>query len=274
MRTPRGWLVHHQDRLSFKANAGAPTLRLKFYHYPLYRQQVEIRVPPQGCTLKAKGLNAYFLYVGQVPTRGTLSFERIVAVTPQPSLPPKEYGEISTIPTDVARKYKQSHPYWPLNSKVLQSLASEHWFKTDSLREWLREVSEVIPGIINRPEPQDKRWGAEEVIRTGVGDCDEFTDLFITLARIRGIPSRRLTGYFIPNNSLIPEGHAWAECLAPTAGWIPVDLAQHNIGVHSSNYIIQKIEEFNPALNDFQIQQQSALLHVTWDRPTPTLTPL
>ena len=246
-----GWLVHHTDKLIIKASGGAPTIRLKFYTYPPYRQTITTPQPPHGCSLRTKGLNTYYLYQGHVPTRGTLSLERTIAVTPQPQQPPHDYGTIHDIPTDFSKKYKQSHPYWPTNSKAIQDLAAQHWFSTDDLRHWLLDVSQIIPNIIHQPSPQEKRWGAEAVIQTGIGDCDEFTDLFITLARLRGIPSRRLTGYFIHTNTTTPEPHAWAECYTPTVGWIPVDLAQHNIGHHTHNYLVQKIEEFNPDLRDF-----------------------
>jgi transglutaminase-like putative cysteine protease len=274
MPNPTGWLVHHHDKLIFHAHTGAPTLRLKFYHYPPYRQTVQLTQPPPGCTIKTKGLNTYFLYNGHVPPRGTLSFERTIEITPHPTHPPQDYGRISDIPLELANKYKQSHPYWPLNAKTIKELADQRWFHTDSLQEWILTISTIIPTIIHTPEPQDKRWGAEEALRTGIGDCDEFTDLFITLTRLRGIPSRRLTGYHIQPGTTIPEGHAWAEILTPTHGWTPIDLAQHNIGHHTTNYLILKIEEFNPDLHDFEIQHQSTNLHIEWDRPAPTISPL
>lgn len=270
--TRTSWRVHHTDRLIYQAARGAPSIRIKFYHYPPYRQTVQILNPPHDCTLKTKGLNTYFLYTGKVPTKGTLTFDRTIAITPHPTQPPRDYGRISDIPHDLAKKYTQSHPYWPLNSPQIKALAAERWFTTDRLQDWLSDVAKAITAIIHNPEPQDKRWGADAVLNTGIGDCDEYTDLFITLSRQRGIPSRRLTGYLIEGTT--PEPHAWAECLTPTAGWIPIDLAQHTIGSHTIFYLIQKIEEFNPSLHDFQIQQQSAFLHTTWDRPMPMITPL
>jgi transglutaminase-like putative cysteine protease len=271
---PQTWQLHHTDKLHYQATHGAPTLRIKFYHYTPYRQTVHTTNPPKNCTLKTKGLNTYYLYTAQVPTKGTITFERTITITPHPTPPPTDYGHISAIPTDLAKKYRQSHPYWPLDSKPLQHLTDERWFSTDSLQDWLLTIATLIPTIIHTAEPQDKRWGAEKVLQSGIGDCDEFTDLFITLARLRGIPSRRLTGYHIDTTTLTPIPHAWAECYTPTNGWIPIDLALHIIGAHTSSYLIQKIEEFNPDLPDFQIQQQSSYLHVNWERPPPTITPL
>jgi transglutaminase-like putative cysteine protease len=61
--------------------------------------------------------------------------------------------------------------------------------------------------------------------------CLEFTDLFITLARAKNIPARRMTGYaYTQNNTLRPLGlvedilHAWPEYYDEAQrNWIPVD---------------------------------------------------
>jgi hypothetical protein len=127
---------------------------------------------------------------------------------------------------------------------------------------------------IKYPENQDRRLGADQALRTGRGDCDEFTDLFITLARIRGIPCRRLTGYYIHQVNNETEAHAWAELQSPTIGWIPLDIALRNIGKHTINYIIGKIEEFNPLLYDYQILRQTTAVHYHWERPGPIVTKL
>jgi hypothetical protein len=127
---------------------------------------------------------------------------------------------------------------------------------------------------IKHPEKQEKRLGVDQALRTGSGDCDEFTDLFITLARIRGIPSRRLTGYFIHQTNADPEPHAWAEILSPSIGWTPIDIALHNIGNHTIHYVIDKIEEFSPLPFDYQILQQTSAVHYHWERPDPSITAL
>lgn len=65
--------------------------------------------------------------------------------------------------------------------------------------------------------------------------CSEFADLFITLARAAGIPSRMLTGFaYTSNNQLRPlslQGsilHAWAEYFDPELGWVMVDPTWEN----------------------------------------------
>lgn len=275
-RDPCGWQIHHHEQLIYRANKGSPTIRLKFFHYPSYRQTVTINQPPINCKLKTKRNNAFFLFQEKVRTKGTISLERIISIYPQPSLlpPNKTWGRISDISRLLQRKYKQSYTYWPMSSPAIQDISQERWFATDDLTDWVQTANQYILMKIKHPEKQEKRLGADQALRTGRGDCDEFTDLFITLGRIRGIPCRRLTGYFIHQTTVEPEPHAWAEILSPTIGWIPIDIALHNIGNYTINYMICKIEEFIPLLLDYQILKQTSELHYHWERPIPSITPL
>jgi hypothetical protein len=276
LHQPRGWRLHHHEQLFFRANSGAPLIRLKFFHYPSYRQTVVINQPPTECKLKTKRDNTFFFFQKKVRTKGMISLERIISVYPQlsPIMAHTNWGRISDIPWLLQRKYTQSFTYWPMNSPTIQSISQETWFTTDDLSTWVRDVSRYITKRIRYPEKQDKRLGADQALRTSSGDCDEFTDLFITLARIRGIPCRRLTGYFIHSDTLTAEPHAWGEFLSPTQGWIPIDIALRNIGNHTINYVINKVEEFTPSLVDYQILRQTTAVHYHWERPPPTITPL
>jgi len=272
----RGWQLSHHEQLFFHSSSGALTIQLKFFHYPAYRQTVIVNQPPVGSKLRTNRNNTFFLFRQKVRTKGTISLERIVSIYPTPSTAPRgaTWGRISDIPWLLKQKYKQSFAYWPVGSSALQNISQEHWFATDDLATWVQAASSYITMKIKYPEKQEKRLGADQTLQTGTGDCDEFTDLFITLARIRGIPCRRLTGYFIHQVTNEAELHAWGEILSPTIGWIPIDIALRNIGNHTINYVIGKIEEFNPSLIDYQILKQTSAVQYHWERPSPQITPL
>lgn len=273
----KGWQIHHHEKLIFHANAGAPALRIKFYHYPPYRQTVNINKSPEGCHLKNKRDNAYFIFQHKVGAKGIISLERMITVYPTPFFANAidDLGRISDFPSKIRQKYKQRLQYWPLSSSLTNDISNLEWFHTDDLSKWVQSAYHYIKGKIKHPEPQNKRLGAEEAFIAGIGDCDEFTDLFVSLARMRGIPCRRLTGFFISHKDYNAEGHAWGEILSPLKGWIPVDIALNNIGKHTMNYVILKIEEFNPDLSNYQIQtKQSSKVHHEWDLPTPITTPI
>lgn len=275
-REPRGWQIHHHEQLFFRVNVGAPTIRLKFFHYPSYRQTVIINQPPSFCKLKHKRINTFFLFQQKVRTKGTVSLERIISIYPQSSKLAlnKTWGRISNISRLIQLKYKQNFSYWLLSSSAIQDISQERWFATDDLYSWAQITSQYISMKIKYPEKQEKRLGVDQALRSGSGDCDEFADLFITLARVRGVPCRRLTGYFIHQINAEPEPHAWAEILSPIIGWIPIDIALHNLGKYTINYVICKIEEFNPVLLDYQILNQESSVHYHWERPLPCITPL
>ncbi len=274
-REQRGWRLHHHEQLFYKVTTGAPIVRFKFYHCTPYRQTVHLDKPPADCKLKTKGLNTYFLYQRKVHANGVISLERELSVYPHISriTTHESWGRVSDIPQALQKKYKQSFIYWPVQSSTIRSVADEHWFSTDDLLSWVLDAYRYIDTRIKYPEKQDKRLGADQALLSGIGDCDEFTDLFVTLSRIRGIPSRRLTGYSITRAHEEAVPHAWSEVLSPSLGWIPVDIALHNIGNHTMGYVIEKIEEFNPALPDYQVQQPSPV-HYHWERPVPDVTPL
>ena len=275
-QSPHGWKFHHQEHLFIRADIGSPKIHLKFFHYPSYRQTVNIIQSPTNCTLKTKGNNIFFLFQQKVRKNYTISLERTIAVFPTISSIPQniDWGEISKIPQELRHKYKQSSHYWPVQSKLIKKVFQEKWFVENDLLTWVRAIGNYLIQTIKHPEKQEIRLGAEKAFLFGTGDCDEFIDLFITLARMRGIPCRRLTGYFIRNENAEAEPHAWGEILSPTIGWIPIDIALHNIGNHTIHYVIAKIEEFNPSLSDYQILKPLASIHYRWELPIPLITPI
>ena len=68
--------------------------------------------------------------------------------------------------------------------------------------------------------------GSLLAMQSGTGVCEEFSNLFVTLCRIKGIPARVITGFDIPftdEENLLELGHAWAEVYFPQYGWVVFD---------------------------------------------------
>ena len=57
------------------------------------------------------------------------------------------------------------------------------------------------------------------------GVCQDFTHLFIAIAKQFGIPSRYVSGYLHQGNGYFGDSqmHAWVECCIPESGWIGFD---------------------------------------------------
>jgi len=79
--------------------------------------------------------------------------------------------------------------------------------------------------------------GALNAIRTGEGNCEDYTDLFVAAARAVGIPARWKSGYlYLPKEYNAPpyireDGslditlmrHTWPEIYLPEIGWVVLD---------------------------------------------------
>jgi transglutaminase-like putative cysteine protease len=77
---------------------------------------------------------------------------------------------------------------------------------------------EYVPGCT------DLGTSPYEVYVTGAGVCQDFANLFITLARLLGIPARYVCGYiYTGNNGNSRAGsdatHAWVQLYIPNIGW-------------------------------------------------------
>jgi hypothetical protein len=271
-----GWKIRHSEQLQYRTKAGSPMIHLKFYHYPKYRQKVQINNFPAQCRMNTKGNNSFFIFNQKVHMKGSVSLERTITVLPITTIiKSRDWGNISNYSSQLQQKYRENSKFWPISFPGIKAVSEQEWFHNDSLFDWMKESSCFINSKIPFRENQDERLGAYRAYLSGIGDCDEFTDLFITLARSRGIPCRRLTGLFIAKTGAYVEPHAWVEIFSPKLGWVTIDLALNNLGNHTINYIVLKIEEFNPELPDYQVKtKHSSVVHYHWERPSPSVTPI
>ena len=74
------------------------------------------------------------------------------------------------------------------------------------------------------PGCTDLRTSPYDVYCTRNGVCQDFTNLFITVARLLGIPARYVCGYIYTGNAgetraSSDETHAWIELYIPNIGW-------------------------------------------------------
>lgn len=70
---------------------------------------------------------------------------------------------------------------------------------------------------------------SSEVLERKEGVCDELTNLFISLARSRGIPARFVSGMVYSNLNYNFGAHGWAEVYID-GQWIPVDVTYGTFG--------------------------------------------
>jgi len=127
-------------------------------------------------------------------------------------------------------KYTQPTEFWPADNDEIRQLSSQYQSP--------RAIYDYVVGTLNynyRRFDQDDahlRLGALGALQDPSNSiCLEFTDLFIALARSAGLPSRRLTGYALAQNSrlrplsLVTDVlHTWPEYYdSQRQVWVPID---------------------------------------------------
>ena len=64
---------------------------------------------------------------------------------------------------------------------------------------------------------------AEEALEGGAGVCQDHSQIFISAARVMGLPARYISGYMLDGNESGAASHAWAEAHVNGLGWVGFD---------------------------------------------------
>ncbi len=64
--------------------------------------------------------------------------------------------------------------------------------------------------------------GALGALEARRGDCTDYADLLVALARAHGLPARHISGFVTTAGQQTPK-HSWVEILVGEHGWIPLD---------------------------------------------------
>ncbi|MGQ1783522.1 transglutaminase-like domain-containing protein [Saccharicrinis sp. GN24d3] len=91
---------------------------------------------------------------------------------------------------------------------------------------FLRELNQKVNGAMQYTvDVTTTKTAALEAFCLEKGVCQDYTHIFISIARQFGIPCRYVSGYMNPGFSHIgtSQTHAWAEAFIPHVGWIGFD---------------------------------------------------
>ena len=144
-------------------------------------------------------------------------------------------------PKSLIFQYCRTAKYWEINDpeliEIAENLVQEAGMDVPI---YLQRAFEFVREHIKFRENLDQRLGARLALKDGKGDCDEFSDLFITLCRISHIPARRVMGVLLTdsqNHSL----HAWSEVYIPLyEQWVPFDVALNEFSSIRWNYLVRQ----------------------------------
>ncbi|MEO2026509.1 MAG: transglutaminase-like domain-containing protein [Fuerstiella sp.] len=134
----------------------------------------------------------------------------------------------------------QSATHWmPLQDATLQKMALIASAGQTDPREVCRRLESFVHSKMQHSAFSTSLIPADEVARALRGDCTEHAVLLAALMRIKGIPSRIVSGLVHTNQQLGFTGHTWVEALIGSE-WIPFD---STIGSVKSNVTHLKLAD-------------------------------
>jgi len=124
---------------------------------------------------------------------------------------------------DLYEKYTAPEPLMQSNNSQIISKAHNVTDKSTTIPESASKIYSFVTKHL-RYVIQDEERGAVWALENGVGDCSEYSYLFVAMCRAIGVPARVQAGFaFHYSSETLEDGHMWAEYYLENYGWIPVD---------------------------------------------------
>ena len=117
--------------------------------------------------------------------------------------------------------------------------------------EQVEEILKFVDKNMKSSKASRAMLGASKALEKGKGDCTEFTDVFVALARQFGIPARHVSGYIVTKSTSI--GHSWAEVYTRDKGWISVDPLHNALKYGTFEKLQNKYLAFSDIRNDSEL---------------------
>ncbi|MBD3192880.1 MAG: hypothetical protein GF308_19730 [Candidatus Heimdallarchaeota archaeon] len=143
--------------------------------------------------------------------------------------------------------------FWPTNdSKIIDLVKSA----IHGYRETM-DIVKLLFEFVNQKisyQRNNARNPADVTIATRVGDCSEYSDLFVTLLRRARIPARIIHGWTFDPETTRLDGHAWVEYFTPNLGWVQCDPTWGFLAGVSCQHICRKREGIGVNLSDSSVK--------------------
>jgi len=137
-----------------------------------------------------------------------------------PKINSGDVGRISDVPSPLSG-YLKHDDRWDSDNAAIQQAASSALQGEKNVYLAAEKISQYVVDWLDY-QVQDDRQGSLWALTNREGDCSEYTDLSIAMARASGIPARALYGWgYYENENL--RAHAWLEYYFPNEGWQPAD---------------------------------------------------
>jgi hypothetical protein len=141
-------------------------------------------------------------------------------------------GQAKIIPNNIKaiidnNNYLKAQTFWPINDPSILQIANS--LKT--IKDIYNYVVNTLTYDYNTINTSQRKGAINTLLSPNTSICTDFTDLFITLARNKGIPAREVQGFAYTNNSKIKPIninadilHAWPQYYDQSKqAWVSID---------------------------------------------------
>lgn len=222
-------------------------MRLNISHVTQYQYDAQVPYALQQLRMTPKSRAGQTVLNWEIVIEGgckELEFDdqhnnRVALVSIEPDRPDISFichGVVETTDTSgVVGKHGGFTPVWlftrptdltkpgPLVRELVKTIGTE--FETQIQR--MHALSHVIAERVRyEVRKTHSETSAEEALDAGHGVCQDHAQIFVTAARLMGIPSRYVSGYLMMNDRVDQDAsHAWAEAHLDGIGWIGFDVS-------------------------------------------------
>lgn len=146
-----------------------------------------------------------------------------ITVTGQAKIHPRQSVNFKKLPNNLT----SPQPFWDTTNPLITSLAQN----LNTPRDIYNHVVSLLNYNYDQIEFSTRKGSVTALTSPSKSLCTEFTDLFVTLARAKGIPAREIEGFAFSNNTKIKPVntnsdilHAWPEYYnSAQESWIQID---------------------------------------------------
>lgn len=222
-------------------------MQLKISHLTTYRYNEPVQYALQQLRLTPKSRAEQHIINWQTTLEGgktELEFDdqhnnRVELVSVEPGVEEiriKCEGEVETTDTQgVVGRHGGHAPLWlfsrpteltkpgPQTRKLLKALGDDYDGDIARLHALSRLIAQTVPYRAGKTGPDTT---AEDVLELNFGVCQDHAHVFLTIARLMGLPARYVSGYLMMDDRVDQDAsHAWAEAHIEGIGWVGFDVS-------------------------------------------------
>lgn len=182
-------------------------------------QQVhDFQVSPKTCARYQDNENSILYLSVDIEKPKTLKFSLDATIRQDANNPSNIQDNVLHVPEEFLRE-EPFLEHMPWTKNIVHNLIK----KIESPVERVRAIFNFILNTFKYRYPVPKRGVATMQPERLIGDCGEYSSLFVTMCRIASVPARNETGFVLfPETGNIVE-HGWASVHLKSCGWVDVD---------------------------------------------------